>query len=100
MGLGSEIRNPERKTIPDPGVKKTSDSLKCCSGPDPPFLSNADLDPAFHFADPDPDPHQSEGNLRPLVYTVDHKVHRVVTAAFWRTFNHEGKLPQAGEGGG
>jgi hypothetical protein len=38
--------------------------------PDPAFYFSADPDPAFHFnADPDPDPvHQSDGNLRPLVY--------------------------------
>ncbi len=36
-----------------------------------PHHFNADPDPAFHSsADPDPDPalHQSDGNLRPLVY--------------------------------
>jgi hypothetical protein len=31
----------------------------------------------------------------------EHRVHRVATAAFWRTFNHEGKkLARAGEGEG
>jgi hypothetical protein len=29
-----------------------------------------------------------------------HRVHRVATATFWRTFQHDGKLTQAGEGGG
>jgi hypothetical protein len=29
-----------------------------------------------------------------------HRVHRVATVAFWRTFHHEGKIAQAGEGGG
>ncbi len=32
--------------------------------------------------------------------TLDHRVHRVATAAFWRTFSHEGKICPAGEGGG
>jgi hypothetical protein len=27
-------------------------------------------------------------------------IHRVATAAFWRTFHHDGKLAQGGEGGG
>jgi hypothetical protein len=41
--------------------------------PDPAFHFNANPDPDFHFnADPDPDPdpapHQSDGNLRLLVY--------------------------------
>jgi hypothetical protein len=40
--------------------------------PYPPFHFNADPDPMFNFhPDPrssDPDPHQSDGNLRPLVY--------------------------------
>ncbi len=31
---------------------------------------------------------------------LPHRVHRVVTAAFWRTFHHEGKISLAGEGGG
>jgi hypothetical protein len=36
------------------------------------FDLDADLDPAFHsHADPDPAPHQSDGNLRPLVYSID-----------------------------
>jgi hypothetical protein len=30
----------------------------------------------------------------------DHRVNRVATAAFWRTFSHEGKISLAGEGGG
>jgi hypothetical protein len=29
-----------------------------------------------------------------------HRVHRVVTAAFWRTFHHEVKISLAGKGGG
>ncbi len=36
-----------------------------------PHHFNADLDPAFHLnvdPDPDPAPHQSDGNLRPVVY--------------------------------
>ncbi len=36
---------------------------------DLPFNFDANLDPPFHFvADPDPAPHQSDANLRPLVY--------------------------------
>jgi hypothetical protein len=36
--------------------------------PDP-YKFNADSEPAFHLnADPDPAPHQSDINLRPLVY--------------------------------
>ncbi len=31
---------------------------------------------------------------------MPHRVHRVVTAAFWRMFSHEGNLGQAVEGGG
>ncbi len=34
------------------------------------------------------------------MHSVHHRVHRVATAAFWRTFSHEGKLALAGEGGG
>jgi hypothetical protein len=30
----------------------------------------------------------------------DHRVHRVVTAAFWRKFHHEGKISLAGKGAG
>jgi hypothetical protein len=40
------------------------------------------------------------GAKRFLVVTPDHRVHRVVTAAFWRTFHHEGKISLAGKGGG
>ncbi len=37
--------------------------------PDPAYHFNSDPDPAFHYnADTDPAPHQSDGNLRPLVY--------------------------------
>jgi hypothetical protein len=37
--------------------------------PDPAFHLNTDPDTCFHFnADPDPAPHQSDENLRPLVY--------------------------------
>jgi hypothetical protein len=35
-----------------------------------------------------------------LLVGADHRVHRVVTAAFWRTFHHEGKISLAGKGGG
>jgi hypothetical protein len=39
--------------------------------PDPAFNFNTDPSPAFHFyADPDPAPHQSDANLRPLVYSL------------------------------
>ncbi len=31
---------------------------------------------------------------------LSHRVHRVVTSAFWRTFSHDGKISLAGEGGG
>jgi hypothetical protein len=34
------------------------------------------------------------------VIRYNHRVHRVATVAFWRTFDHEGKLAQAGEDGG
>ncbi len=37
---------------------------------DPAFHFNADPDPAFHFnagPDPDPDHHQSDANLQPLI---------------------------------
>ena len=30
----------------------------------------------------------------------DHRVHRVVKAAFWHTFHHEGKISLAGRVGG
>jgi hypothetical protein len=33
-------------------------------------------------------------------YCVEHRVHRVVTVAFWRTFHHEGKISLAGMSGG
>jgi hypothetical protein len=40
----------------------------------------------------------------PLLFRIglrrDHRVHRVATAAFWRTFSDEGKMVLAGEGGG
>ncbi len=32
------------------------------------------------------------------VHGLVHRVHRVVTAAFWRTFNYEGKISLGGEG--
>jgi hypothetical protein len=32
--------------------------------------------------------------------SFNHIVHRVATAAFWRTFSDEGKISLAGEGGG
>jgi len=35
-----------------------------------------------------------------VVFCRTHRVHRVATAAFWRTFNHEGKICLAGEGEG
>ncbi len=39
------------------------------SDPDPAVHYKSDPDPAVHFnADTDPVPHQSDGNLRPLVY--------------------------------
>ncbi len=45
--------------------------------PDPSFHFNVDPDPTFYFdADPDPAPHQSDVNLRPLVY-------RPSLASFW-----------------
>jgi hypothetical protein len=40
---------------------------------------------SFVFQNIDPHP-----LLRPV--SVYHRVHRVVTAAFWRTFHHEGKI--------
>jgi hypothetical protein len=37
--------------------------------PDPSNHFNADPESSYHFnADPDPAPHQSDANLRPLVY--------------------------------
>jgi hypothetical protein len=40
--------------------------------PDLAFHLIADPDPAFRFvSDPDPPPLQSDGNLRPQIYTVD-----------------------------
>jgi hypothetical protein len=31
---------------------------------------------------------------------ADHRAHRVATVAFWRTFDHEGKISPAWWGGG
>ncbi len=35
-----------------------------------------------------------------ILYSLHHRVHRTVKAAFWRTFHHEGKISLAGNGGG
>jgi hypothetical protein len=44
-------------------------------------------------------PYHVPTSLSSLPDTEDHRVHRVATAAFWRTFSDEGKI-LAGEGGG
>jgi hypothetical protein len=46
-----------------------ADPFHFIADPGPAFHLNADPDPSFHFnADPDPAPHQSDEDLRPLVY--------------------------------
>ncbi len=50
-------------------VRYSDPAIHINADPDPAFNFNADPDPAFHVnADSDPAPHQSDGNLRPLVY--------------------------------
>ncbi len=52
-------------------IDRNADPHNFNADPEPAFNFNAVPYPVFHFnADPDPDPapHQSDGNLRPLVY--------------------------------